>query len=659
MGTLGNIAIILSIVIAVLTGICYLASWKSPKSNTRKYAQYGVDALFILLTLAEIFLLCAILGHDYSIQYVYSYTSNSTSLIYLISALWAGNAGSLLFWAWFASLLCFMLIRSKREDTQSLIAQAMPIMMLVSVLFIALVLIENPFTPAQQAYTDGHGLNPMLEHFAMILHPPCLLAGYVMLAVPFALAVSALIQKRTDGSWVNASRSWALMAWVLLGAGNILGMWWAYAELGWGGYWAWDPIENSGLMPWLLTTAFLHSTMIERRRSGFKIWNILLIIFAFNLTIFGAFLSRSDILNSVHSYGKTAMSPVFVIFLVIAVGLSLFLLIRNLKLYKTKSYEDSVLSVETSFLLVNIVLVAATVAIWIGTMYPFFTELITGTRVEQTKDFFQTIAVPLFVFTAVLAGVCVVLGWKKRDTKSIKKPLLIPAGMAVVATVIMIIIGGSKWYVIVAGLGIFYMIFATIWKWALDVKAGTQNGKVDFIQAFITLFKTNRARYGAYIAHIGMAVMALGMMISTVYPVSTMATMKPEQTVMIKDYTITYNSFDVYMDQLPKSGSGMGNRIHYGANFDVTKGTKFVGRIHSEVMYYRTQGQYVSEIGIKSSFGDDIYISLDNWDDDKTVYVTVKVNPMVIWIWIGGVILILGGLISFSAPVKKELAEQK
>ena len=182
-------------------------------------------------------------------------------------------------------------------------------------------------------------------------------------------------------------------------------------------------------------------------------------------------------------------------------------------------------------------------------MYPFFTELITGTRVEQTKDFFQTIAVPLFVFTAVLAGVCVVLGWKKRDTKSIKKPLLIPAGMAVVATVIMIIIGGSKWYVIVAGLGIFYMIFATIWKWALDVKAGTQNGKVDFIQAFITLFKTNRARYGAYIAHIGMAVMALGMMISTVYPVSTMATMKPEQTVMIKDYTITYNEADLGMSR--------------------------------------------------------------------------------------------------------------
>jgi cytochrome c-type biogenesis protein CcmF len=648
MSTLGNLLLVIALIVSVMTGVLYFMSWNKKKDTTvlNKYAEFGIKTIFAILTLSELLLLIALIADNYTLQYVYQYTSNETALIYKITALWAGNAGALLIWAWICSLLSFLLIKIKRPGLKELVPQAMPVMLLVNILFIVLIFSANPFTPAAMPYTNGHGLNPLLENIAMILHPPLLLIGYVLLAVPFALAVSSLIQKRTDSLWITEARPWALLGWLFLGAGNILGMWWAYVELGWGGYWAWDPVENSGLMPWLLATAFLHSSLMEKRRNSFKIWNYVLIIFAFNMTMFGAFLSRSDILESVHSFGSTAMGPAFLVFLIISLGVSLTLLIRNKKLYKTTSEEDSFFSSDTSFLLVNVLLSLSTFATWVGTMYPFFSEILTGRRIEQTKAFFQTVNVPLFVILAVIAGIGIMFDFKKKSAKEMKLDILVPVLVAIAASVVMAFIGWTKWYVIVSGFAFFYMIASTIWKWIMDIKTAASGTNKTVFEALGNLFKTNRPRYGSYLAHIGIAIMALGIMASTVFPESESNTLAIGESLTVSNYEITFDGMQLSMDQIPEGG-GMGNKINYYAFYDVTKNGKYVGRITPHRSFYRSQAQWVSEIGIRSTLIDDIYISLDDWDDNTST-ISVKVNPGVLWIWIGGIILVLGGLVAFS-----------
>jgi cytochrome c-type biogenesis protein CcmF len=320
MSLLGNAVLVLAFLVAGYTILASLLDSRKNKYGFPTNARYGVFAVAGLLTLAEILLLISLLTHNFSLSYVTNFSSSDTPFIYLITGLWAGNSGALLFWAWIISLAAAVLLWRSNKANRDLMPQAVSVILFTELLFLILLFLESPFKGLSPVPSEGYGLNPLLQNPGMIFHPPLLLAGFALFTVIFALAISALYNRKADDVWVLTVKRWAVVAWILLGLGNVLGMWWAYGELGWGGYWAWDPVENAGLMPWLLLTAFLHSAAMYLRRGTFKGWLFTLPVAGFWLIIFGAFITRSDIQGSVHTFGQTPMTPAFIVFL--AVNLS-------------------------------------------------------------------------------------------------------------------------------------------------------------------------------------------------------------------------------------------------------------------------------------------------------------------------------------------------
>jgi cytochrome c-type biogenesis protein CcmF len=648
MAILGNIALVLALLAALYTGVAFILSLRLKVKWLAQSARWGVWGVAGFTTLAVLLLLTALVTHNFSLQYVASYSSLETSFVYLVTGLWAGNAGSILFWGWLIALAGAILLWREKKNSKELLPYAFPVIMLTEILFLVLLFIHNPFARAATIAADGIGLNPLLENAGMVFHPPILLAGFALFVIPFSLAIAALISKKLGNGWLVSAKRWALAAWLLLGAGNILGMWWAYAELGWGGYWAWDPVENAGLMPWLLVTAFLHSTMMQRRRGLLKSWSLLLIIFAFNLTIFGAFLTRSDILNSVHSFGSTAMGPVFIIFLAIVLIGSLVLVFLRRKDIKEEPGDDAFVSGENTFLFNNLLLVAATFAIFIGTMFPFFTEIFTGNRMEIDINFFNQVNIPIFLVIILLAGLCVFVGWRKPDLRQLGKALLWPAVAAVVLIILLVILGRREWYVLAASFILAFVFSATLFKWWRDV-ASRQNAKKEgYFNACMALFKANRSRYGGYLIHLSIVIMALGIMGSSVYDESKQVVMAIGDSVEIKGYTLTYNGLMPYSTP---------TRMTITADIDVSRGEKIIDKLRPVKWFHMVQEQVVTEVSIRSTLAEDLYVSLDDWDDTQNAAFTILVNPLVSWIWIGGFVLLAGGLISFSAPPRKELAE--
>jgi len=647
MAILGNGAIILALVAALFSGGAFLLSWNG-RNQFQRYARLGVWATFGFLTLAILLLLISLFSHDFSLEYVAHYSSLETTSIYLVTALWAGNAGSLLFWGWLTALAGAILMARQNKHTGPLLPYAIPPIMLTVVLFIALMLIENPFISQTDIPANGVGLNPLLENAGMIFHPPALLAGFALLVIPFALGVGALIKNQMTGDWIVAARRWALAAWLLLGAGNIIGMWWAYAELGWGGYWGWDPVENAGLMPWLMLTAFLHSTMMERRRGLYKSWNFLLIIFAFNLAIFGAFLTRSDILNSVHTFGETAMGPIFLVFLAVTLLGSLGLVIWRRHNIVDEASDQGLISGENTFLFFNLLLVASTFAIWLGTMFPFFTDLFTGNRMELDTGFFHQVNIPLFILIILLGGLCVVIGWKKPDLRKLGRQLLWPAALALVTIIGLAIAGITAWYVLVSLFVVVFMLLATLTRWWIDIAAAQRADHQGYLAALRKLFAGNRGRYGGFLVHLAIAIMALGITGSSVYDTSARVTLAPGGTHTIQDYTLVYNGL------IPTSAT---DRMVITGDITLMRGDRAIGKLKPVTWFQLNQSQWVTEVAIRSNLKEDLYVSLDDWDENQNAVFTVRVNPMVAWIWIGGLLLIIGGLVSFSMAPRKVVTD--
>ncbi|MFC1847630.1 heme lyase CcmF/NrfE family subunit [Chloroflexota bacterium] len=391
MADIGYIALFLALLASIYAAISFAFGAKREHQALIESAKHGLLAACGLVSISVLTLLYALLTHDFSIEYVYLYTSRDLSLAYLISALWAGNDGSLLFWAWLLSIFATVMLIQKRDVSRALVPYASSIIMLTEGFFLILILfISNPFQKLGFIPPDGRGLNPLLENPGMIIHPPTLLAGYVGLTIPFAFAIAALLTRRLGDEWIIAIRKWTLLPWLLLGVGNILGAWWAYIELGWGGYWAWDPVENAGLMPWLVATAFLHSIMMQRRRGMLKVWNMVLIILTFTLSIFGTFLTRSGILSSVHTFAETSLGPFFLVFLGITLFGSLGLLFYRSEDLEGEAEMESLVSRESTFLLNNLLLVGAAFAIFLGTVFPVISEAVRGVKITVGPPFFQS-----------------------------------------------------------------------------------------------------------------------------------------------------------------------------------------------------------------------------------------------------------------------------
>jgi cytochrome c-type biogenesis protein CcmF len=558
--------------------------------------------------------------------------------MYRISALWAGNDGSLLFWAWLLSIFAVVAIFQKRNAGKELLPYAASVAALVQSFFLILLLsVSNPFETLSFPPADGMGLNPMLENPGMILHPPILLAGYVGFTIPFAFAIAALVTGRLGDQWLVAIRRWVLLPWLFLGIGNLIGAWWAYVELGWGGYWAWDPIENAGLMPWLMATAFLHSIMMQRRRGMLKVWNMILIILTFTLAIFGTFLTRSGILSSVHTFSESALGPFFLVFIGLTLIGSLGLLYYRKEALESEAEMDSLVSRESTFLLNNLLLVSAAFAIFLGTIFPTISEVIRGVKITVGPPFFNQVNGPIFLAIILLAGICTLIGWRKASLKNLIRNFLVPLLVAITIVILLFILGRREWYAII-GFAISGFVLTTIfYEWFRGTRARHRMSAENYFKAFWNLIAVNRPRYGGYIVHIAIILITLGIIGSSAYDVEQEVVLLPGESMTIEKYTLTYENLDHFETESKAVVTASLSVYNYG---------ELIGRVTPEKYFHRSYEQPVTEVAVRSTLAEDLYVILVGWDEDGNTAFKVLINPMVNWIWIGGGVFLLGGLIA-------------
>ncbi len=642
----GRVFLVLALVVATYTTLISLLGAIRRQRDFHDSAHNGIVAGAVLTTLAWGALLYSFITMDFSIQYVAQYSSRDTDLAYRISGSYAGQEGSLLMWAW--SLAVFHLIAQwqNRRTNQVLMPWVNVIMAASLVFFLALLVFpSDPFRRLPFAPPDGEGLNPLLQNMGMFFHPTTLYVGYVGFSVPFAFAIAALITGRLGDEWIRSTRRWTIFAWFFLSLGNLFGAQWAYVELGWGGYWGWDPVESASFMPWLTGTAYLHSVMIQQRRGMLKVWNMVLIIATFALTIFGTFLTRSGVLASVHTFGASAVGPLLMGFLVLLVVGSVGLLWARLPLLRSDDELDSVVSRESSFLLNNLLLVGAAFAVFWGTVFPLISEAIRGVKVTVNAPFFNQVEGPILLALVLLMGICPLIGWRRASTENLVRNFAYPFGIAVATSLLLYFAVGVKVVYAAVAFGACAFVGATLF---LEFYRGARAKHVltgkNYAASLLTLIWGNKPRYGGYIIHIGIILMAIGVAGSQAYKLEQEVTLNKGEETTIGSYRLVYENLNTFPTRSKEVVS---------AAIAVYSGGSFLGRMSPSKEFHQSHDTPNTEVAIRSTPLEDLYLILASWEGDKASFKFI-VNPLVMWIWIGGWVVLLGTAIAYWPDAREK-----
>ena len=600
------------------------------------------------LAVASVALWKGLISHDFNIEYVAAYTSRNLPSYYIVTAFWAGQKGSLLFWALVLSLFASLaqLLTSRRY------AHLMPyvagVTSAVVVFFVSVMLFgSNPFERLAFTPADGRGLNPQLQNVGMVIHPPMLYLGYISITIPFAFAVAALLSGRLDTGWIQAIRKWTLISWLFLAIGITLGMWWAYVELGWGGYWAWDPVENASLLPWLTMTAFLHSVMIQEKRGMLKRWNLGLIIGTFLLSIFGTFITRSGVIASVHSFTQSNVGYFFLAFLVVAAILSFTLLYIRWPMLRADVQLESMLSREAAFLFNNLLLVGIAFSVLWGTLFPILSELVRGSKITVGPPFFNRVNVPLGLLLLGLTGIGPLIAWRKASPANLKRQFAAPALTGAFTLAGLLAAGVRDFYALIA-LGLAGFVAGTIvQEFHRGVRARRRMHGESAPLALARLVGRNRRRYGGYLVHAGVLIYFVAFA-GMAFRREMEATLKPGESVELASpfghrYRLTHVGISQY-EAL--------NRIVSAATVEVSKDGKRAGLMTSEKRQHvdsfkRPTFEPSTEVGIRSGLQEDLYIVFAGavGGTEQAVY-RFTINPLVWWVWFGGFVLALGGIVT-------------
>ncbi|HEY6222498.1 MAG TPA: heme lyase CcmF/NrfE family subunit [Gemmatimonadales bacterium] len=613
-------------------------------------SRHAVFALCGVLLVAVVCLEVALFRHDFNVEYVAAYTSRNLPIFYTWSALYAGQKGSLLFWAAVLSLFGALAQLLTAPRHRVYLPYVGAITCLVCAFFLSVMVAPvahaNPFERLPYTPVDGNGLNPQLQNPGMVFHPPMLYLGYISITIPFAFAMAALLSKRLDADWLVAIRKWTLLSWLFLSIGICLGMWWAYVELGWGGYWAWDPVENASFLPWLTMTAFLHSVMVQEKRGMLKKWNLALIIGSWLLSIFGTFITRSGVIASVHSFTQSKVGWFFGGFLIFAAGLSFWIYARRLPLLEADSQLESMVSREASFLFNNLLLVGIAFTVLFGTLLPILSELFSGTKITVKAPWFNTVNIPLGLLLLLFTGIGPLIAWRRSSLPNLKRQFAVPAAGGVFATLTVLVAGMRDLYPIVA-IGLAGFVFTTIiQEFSRGVAARHRQYGEGWLLALGRLFARNRRRYGGYVVHLGILILFIAFA-GYAFKTETEATLRPGESVSLKSpYGWTYRFTHLGISQYPAL-----NRQVTAATVDVTRDGKWIGRLETEKrQHVDAEGnptfQPSTEVGIKSDMREDLYVVLAGVVNgtEQAVY-RFTINPLVWWVWYGGMIVALGGLI--------------
>jgi cytochrome c-type biogenesis protein CcmF len=661
MADIGNIALWIALLIGSWGSAVAFAAGRSRRADLAVSAERSMFVMWGLLVLASAALMQALLAHDFSIEYVAAYTSRNLPVFYTWSAFYAGQKGSLLLWAVVLATFSAAAVLMNRGRYRDLMPHVTGVLLVVITFFVAvMVFASNPFEKLGFLPQDGRGLNPQLQNPGMVIHPPMLYLGYIGIAVPFAFAVAALLSGKLDTGWLQAIRRWTLLSWLFLSVGIVLGMWWAYVELGWGGYWAWDPVENASLMPWLTMTAFLHSVMIQEKRGMLKKWNLGLIIGSFLLSIFGTFITRSGVIASVHSFAQSNVGWFFLGFLVLAGVASFALLAYRWPALAAEARLESMVSREAAFLFNNLIFIVITFSVFWGTIFPALSEWVRGTKVTVGPPFFNQVNVPLGLLLLFLTGVGPLIAWRQASTANLRRQFLWPvAGMLVAGALLAVLRMSDAWALAAFALAVFVTV-TVAQEFVRGALARHRQYGEAWPLAVVRLVGRNRRRYGGYVVHLGMVMLFVGFA-GMAFKSDTEVTLRPGQTTEVRSpyghvYRFMHQGVSQY-DQL--------NRIVLAATLDVYKDGKYLGVMKSEKRQHMdSMGQPSfepsTEVAIRSDVREDLYIIFAGSVEgtEEAVY-RITINPLVWWVWYGGMVLALGGLISMwpagraPAPVKR------
>jgi cytochrome c-type biogenesis protein CcmF len=652
----GTFALLLALVLAVYT-LCAgaLALWRAQHEETGTPAallsarlgetsrRAGI-AVFVTVSCAAFALIWAAYTNDYSVSYILHHTSRELNPVYKFSALWSGQEGSLLLWTMLLATYGFVLRLRHRVDVR-LVAYASTILAGIQVFFLLLVnLAAPPFALEPGPLADnGFGLNPLLQYPEMVIHPPMLYLGYVGFSVPFAFALGALMMRYPGEKWIAITRRWTMVTWMFLTGGIFLGAHWAYSVLGWGGYWGWDPVENASLMPWLTGTAFLHSVMMQEKRGMMKSWNVWLIFITFLLTILGTLLTRAGLVSSVHAFAQSSIGNYFVAFMAIVLAVCLFTYFKQRDHLKSENRLQSLVSRESSFLFNNMILLVACITVLVGTLFPVLSEYVQGTKTTMGAPYYNRVNIPIGLFLLMLTGVGPLLAWRSTSLKAIRRNFILP-GVAVVLSLAGLMLGGVRpwsagddWQAVLFSLIAFSLAAGVITAIGSEFLRGAnvvhQQTGTNLVSSAVLLVRRNTRRYGGYLVHFGIVIMFIGI-------AGGAFNQSHEQEMSFGD-SMTIGPYKLVCQSYTQDSNAV-----YDTDFailDVTRGGKKVTQLAPERRLYHADGTSSTMVALHSTALSDLYVVFEGRNPDTNLPILkVFLNPLVVWIWIG-VLIVIGG----------------
>jgi cytochrome c-type biogenesis protein CcmF len=641
----------LSLWVAIL-----MAAWTTTVSWAGAYqrrpdlvfsGERAMYATFAFTLVASLGLWYALFTHDFSLRFVSSYTSRNLPSVYTFTAFWAGQAGSMLFWTLILAMYGAIAVFVNRRNLRHMMPWVTGTLGLITLFFLLTTAFgANPFERLDWVPVDGRGMNPQLQNPGMAIHPPMLYLGYVATAVPFAFAIGALVTRQLDGEWLGAVRRWSLLSWFFLTIGIALGMWWAYVELGWSGYWAWDPVENSSALPWFTGTAFLHSIMIQEKRGMLKKWNVTLVVLTFLLSILGTFITRSGVIESVHAFAQSSVGSWFLGFLIAATVLTVILVSTRLKDMEATAELESMVSREAAFLYNNLVLVGIAFATLWGTLFPILSEWVQGEKITVGIPFFNSVNTPLGLILLALTGIGPLIAWRRASTANLKRQFATPVAVGVASVAVLLAFGMRHFYAIVFyGISAFVATTITL-EFVKGIGARMRMYSEGLFAASTRLVIRNRRRYGGYIVHFGVVVMFAAF--------AGMFFKKDYAEVELKQGE-TYSATDPFGDTWTFTSQGMSryktlNREVTAITLETARNGKPMGFMVAEKRQHfdatgATTFEPSTEVAINEMAKQDVYVFFSGLLDAETAVLHIHFNPLVVWVWMGGFIMAFGGMI--------------
>ena len=634
-------------------GIALVLCALGARRGREDFAVAGARALYAtagFTGLAVVALVNALFLHDFSLEYVVSYSSESLSGGYLLAALWGGMEGSLLFWTLLLTIFSAVAVRNARRAGSRLAGWAGAVLAGIAIFFLLLLVAPaDPFTTTSTIPADGNGLNPLLQSPGMVVHPPLLYTGFVGFSIPFAFALAALLAGRSDDSWFRSTRRWTLFAWSALSVGIVLGGAWAYTELGWGGYWAWDPVENASFMPWLTATAFLHSVVIQEKRRMFKVWNVSLIVLTYVLAVFGTFLTRSGILSSIHTFTEGPIGKWFLPFLALMLVGGLGTVAWRLDSLRGENRFDSLLSRESAFLANNVLFLAAAFTVLWGTIYPIVAELVSGTRLSVGPPFFNSVFVPIGLALILLTGIGPLISWRRMSRGAFARVVRAPLAAGAATAIALWFAGVDSTGALLAIALCAFTTVAIVAEFGRGSRIYRTREGLPLLPALVRAVSRNRRRYGGYVVHLGVVLIVIGFAGSS-GKIERQAVVAQGQSMRVGDYELVYEELE---------SARTDEKDVYRATIGVFRGGDRIAALYPQRNLHRAQNQPQSEVAIRSTPVEDLYVVVTEFDASGDAVIRAFVNPLTWWIWAGAAVMVAGMVVLLSGGSPRPAPEAR